>query len=74
LQLTIDFVPQSIDTRMAGAGRHLVFRQFDSLLATIAVYYSALLLITCVVITRLNRHAVQHDYFPKNKRPLTWIV
>ena len=40
----------------------MFFRQFGSLLATIAVFYSALLacyLITCVVVTRLNRHAVK---------------
>src|SRR5438270_3870433 len=45
-----------------GGGRHMFFRQFGSLLATIAVCYSALLacyLITCVVVTRLNRHAVK---------------
>src|SRR6202011_341692 len=38
------------------------FRQFSSLLATIVVYYFALLacyLVTCVVVTRLNRHAVK---------------
>ena len=40
----------------------MLFRQFGSLLATIAVYYSALLacyLITCVVVTRLNRRAIK---------------
>jgi hypothetical protein len=40
----------------------MFFRQFGPLLATIAVCYSALLacyLITCVVVTRLNRHAIK---------------
>src|ERR1700730_19117884 len=40
----------------------MFFRQFGSLLATIVVYYFALLacyLITCVVVTRLNRHAIK---------------
>jgi hypothetical protein len=40
----------------------MFFQQFGSLLATIAMYYSALLacyLISCVVVTRLNRHAVK---------------
>jgi Delta7-sterol 5-desaturase len=40
----------------------MFFRQFGSLLATIVVYYFALLscfLITCVVVTRLNRRAVK---------------
>src|SRR5438105_15323529 len=38
----------------------MLFRQFGSVLATIVVYYFALLvcyLITCAVVTRLNRHA-----------------
>jgi len=40
----------------------MFFRQFGSLLATIAVFYSALLacyLITCAIVTRLNRRAVK---------------
>src|ERR1700693_1578492 len=51
---------QSIDC--GGGGHDMFFRQFGSLLATIAVYYAALLacyLITCVVVTRLNRHAIK---------------
>ena len=40
----------------------MFFRQLGFLLATIAVFYSALLacyLITCVVVTRLNRRAIK---------------
>src|SRR5260370_31918398 len=46
----------------AAGGPDMFFRQFGSLLATIAVFYFALLacyLITCVAVTRLNRHAVK---------------
>src|SRR4051812_37663388 len=40
----------------------MFFRQFGFLLTTIAVFYSALLacyLITCLVVIRLNRHAIK---------------
>jgi Delta7-sterol 5-desaturase len=46
----------------SGGGHNMFFRQFGSLLATIAVCYSALLacyLIACIVVTRLNRRAIK---------------
>jgi Delta7-sterol 5-desaturase len=48
--------------RTATGGHDMFFRHFGSLLATIAVFYAALLacyLITCVVVTRLNRRAIK---------------
>src|SRR5689334_25410303 len=48
--------------RIEGGGHDMFFRHFGSLLATIAVFYAALLacyIIACLVVTRLNRRAIK---------------
>ena len=60
LPLTIDVAHNRLNC--GGGWQHMFFRECGFLLATIAVFYSALLacyLVTCLLVTRLNRSAIK---------------